>query len=134
MKKFILLVFTAMGLLVASSTSYAQVHGGHAGGGHGGHGGFYGHRGFYGPRFGISIGDPFFYGPWPYYYGPPPVYYAPQPFYVDPGPETYIERDDGSALGPDYRYYCANPAGYYPQIPRCPKGWLKVVPDDSPPR
>ena len=116
MRKFILFALTAMSLLAASSASYA-----------------WGHRGFYGPTIGIGIGvDPFYYGPGPYYYGPPPVYYAPQPIVVAP-PDTYVERD-ASAQAPDYRYYCANPAGYYPQIPRCPKGWLKVVPDDSQPR
>jgi hypothetical protein len=117
MKKIILLALTAMSLLAASSASYAWGR----------------HGGFYGPSVGISIGDPFFYGPAPVYYGPPPVYYAPQPVYIAPERETYIERD-ASAEAPDIKYYCANPTGYYPQVPRCPKGWLKVVPDDSQPR
>lgn len=121
MKKFIFILIINVGLLMASGASFAAGHGGHGGRG-----------GFYGPSFGISVGDPFFFGPWPYYYGPPAMYYAPPPFYI--GPETYIERDDASAQAPDYRYYCPKPEGYYPQIPRCPKGWLKVVPDNSQPR
>lgn len=29
-------------------------------------------------------------------------------------------------------YYCTDPAGYYPQVRSCDKGWLKVLPDSSP--
>ncbi|KAF3998401.1 hypothetical protein [Glaciimonas immobilis] len=123
MKKFVLLLITAMTMLAASSASYAW-----------GRGGYYGHGGFYGPSVGISIGDPYYYGPPPVYYAPPPVYYAPQPVYIEPEQQTYIERNDTVAAGPDIKYYCSNPVGYYPQIARCPKGWLKVVPDNSPPR
>ena len=67
--------------------------------------GYYGHgyyrHGYYygGPRVVIGV-------PW----GPPP-------------PQTYIEKP------PSYAYYCRRPAGYYPQVPRCPDGWMKVVPD-----
>jgi hypothetical protein len=32
-----------------------------------------------------------------------------------------------------YRYYCPEPEGYYPQVGKCPKGWLKVVPPVNPP-
>jgi len=121
MKKFILLALTAMSLLAASSSSFAWG---------------YGHRGFYGPTIGIGIGvgDPFYYGPGPYYYAPPPpVYYAPPPVYVEPQ-QTYVERADASAAAPDFRYFCASAGGYYPQVPSCPKGWMKVVPDNSQPR
>ena len=117
MKKIILLVLAAMSLLVASSASYA----------------WHGRSNFYGS---VSIGGPAYYPgyyPGPVYYGPPPVYYAPQPVYIEPEQE-YIERSDASAEAPDFKYYCANPKGYYPEVPRCPKGWLKVVPDDSQPR
>lgn len=120
MKKFILLALSALSLLGASSASYAW-----------GRGGYYGHGGFYGPSVGISIGDPYYYGPPPVYYAPPPVYYAPQPIYIEPQQQTYIERNDNVSNGEDFRYYCSNPSGYYPQLGRCPKGWLKVVPDNS---
>jgi hypothetical protein len=33
-----------------------------------------------------------------------------------------------------YAYYCTSPAGYYPQVQTCAKGWLKVVPESSPPQ
>ena len=117
MKKFIILIITAMSLLAASSASYA----------------WHGRT-----SIGVSIGGPLYYGPSAYYgppvyYGPPPVYYAPQPVYIEPEQE-YIERSDASAEAPDFRYYCSNPKGYYPEVPRCPKGGLKVMPDDSQPR
>ncbi|MGS0743131.1 hypothetical protein ACVBEF_15050 [Glaciimonas sp. GG7] len=122
MKKFILLALTAITLIAASSASYAW-----------GRGGYYGRGDFYGPSVGvgITIGDPYFYGPPPIYYPPPPVYYAPQPIYIAPEPQTYIERSDAA---PEFKYYCSNPQGYYPDVPRCPKGWLKVVPDNAQPR
>ena len=38
---------------------------------------------------------------------------------------------------PSYFYsypyaYCTDPAGYYPRVPSCAKGWLKAVPAGSP--
>jgi hypothetical protein len=29
---------------------------------------------------------------------------------------------------PTYWYYCHRPRGYYPQVQRCPGGWIPVVP------
>ncbi len=29
---------------------------------------------------------------------------------------------------PAYYYYCRDPEGYYPRVPSCPSGWLRVVP------
>ena len=132
----------------------------HGGGGHGGggwHGGHGGHGGWHGgTRIGIGIGFPgFYWGPgwgYPYYAGYPHYagypyyssypYYAAYPYsysdeliYVEPGPSTYIQRDMNSApQGSEgqYSYYCPDPAGYYPQLQNCPKGWLKVVPENSP--
>jgi len=46
-------------------------------------------------------------------------------YVTPPPPQTYIEKP------PSYAYYCRRPAGYYPQVPRCPDGWMKVVPDGS---
>ena len=121
----------------------------HGGGGHGDwhHGGWHG-----GSRFNIGIGFPgFYWGPgwgYPYYgyYGYPyyasypyyagyPYYYSDEPVYGDPAPSTYIQRDMNSPapVGQgQYSYYCPDPAGYYPQLQNCPKGWLKVVPDAGP--
>jgi hypothetical protein len=74
-------------------------------------------------------------------------YYADAAAYADPGQVTYIQRDqvaDGAyapAPAPaarsgspgqysyQFSYYCIDPAGYYPQVPQCARGWLKVVPD-----
>jgi len=131
----------------------------HGGGGHGGdwHGGG-GHGGWHGgSHFNIGIGFPGFYwgpgwgypyygyyGGYPYYSSYPyyagyPYYYSDEPVY-EPGPSTYIQRDmnrgtssSGAPVGEgQYSYYCPDPAGYYPQLQNCPKGWLKVVPDAGP--
>ncbi|TKI07011.1 hypothetical protein FCN80_08405 [Martelella alba] len=73
--------------------------------------------------------------PWPdpaFAWGPPgppgpvllvaPEPPGPQVIYVTPpAPRQWIEK------GPQYRYYCPEPAGYYPAVSRCPKGWLKVA-------
>lgn len=120
MRKIALLILAATSLLTASSASLAY--------GYFGYGGYYGHRGF-GPRVGITIGGPVYWGPPPVYYTPP-TYYPPPVYYVAPAPapQTYIEQE------PEYRYYCPNPSGYYPDIPRCPQGWLKVAPGDNQPR
>jgi hypothetical protein len=129
--------------------------GGHSGGGHGGWNG--GHGGWHGgARIGIGIGFPgFYWGPgwgyygYPYYAGYPyyssypyyaayPYSYSDEPVYADPAPGAYIQREmnsapQGSQGGADqYSYYCPDPAGYYPQLQNCPKGWLKVVPENSP--
>jgi hypothetical protein len=125
-------------------------HGGWRGGG--GHGGWQGGHGGWrgGTRIGIGFGFPgFYWGGWgyPYYAGYPyyssypyyaayPYSYSDEPVYGEPGPSTYIQRDSapqgsqGSAG--QYSYYCPDPAGYYPQLQNCPKGWLKVVPENSP--
>jgi hypothetical protein len=111
MKRLLLLMLTAGALMSASSASFAYGYYGH---------GYYG-RGWYGgPR--VVVGIP--WGP------PPPVYYGPPPVvYVAPAqPQTYVEKT------PNYAYYCQNPAGYYPQVPRCARGWMKVVVGDSAPR
>lgn len=38
---------------------------------------------------------------------------------------------------PVYYYYCRDPQGYYPRVPDCPSGWLRVLPShdgpDGPP-
>jgi hypothetical protein len=47
---------------------------------------------------------------------PPPVLEAPPENAVPPGQES------------GYWYYCTTSGGYYPFVPSCPGGWLKVVP------
>jgi hypothetical protein len=91
----------------------ADAHGGHFrhGGGHVGVGVFVG-PGFWGPGW---------WGPYPYY-----PYYPPQVIVREP-PEIYVEPAP-QAEEPRYWYYCQEPQGYYPNVKKCPKGWMKVVP------
>lgn len=65
--------------------------------------------------------------PWPTYryeyYSPPPVIIREQPsFYGQPQEQE-----------PYYWFYCQDPQGYYPYVRTCPGGWLKVVPETTPP-
>ena len=100
-----------------------HVSGGHSGGGHrgGGHfrGGFSGHH-FGGSHFrsGIAIGVPFVVVPG-YIYAPSYPYYYPP---VVAMPPQYIEQAD------DYRYYCPQLGGYFPDVPQCPGEWQLVAP------
>ncbi len=75
---------------------------------------------------GVFIGGPMWWGPPPIYYSPPPVYVQPAPpVYIQQAPPpTYVERQ------PEYWYYCAQSATYYPYVKSCPRGWMKVVPGD----
>jgi hypothetical protein len=160
MKRILLAMVAGLALAVGSGTALAQHSGGgHGGGGHGGwHGGHGGWHG--GTRIGIGFGFPGFYwgpgwgygyyGAYPYYagypyyyssypyYGADPYSYSDEPVYGEPAPGAYIQRDmnrppQGSQGGAgQYSYYCPDPAGYYPQLQSCPKGWLKVVPENSP--
>ena len=162
MRKLWLALFATVALLLGGvGTASAQMHGGgHGGGGggwHGGDGGWHGGGGgwhgghFHDGRFhhfhtnfGVFIGAPAFWWGAPYYlYHYPYSYYDGSdawPFYGDPGPTTYIQQDSetaaqssaGQSSGAEYQYYCTDPAGYYPQVQNCAKGWLKVVPDGSP--
>jgi hypothetical protein len=41
-----------------------------------------------------------------------------------------LEDEVGSqGPGSNYRYYCVNPAGYYPDVQTCSSEWLQVVPN-----
>jgi hypothetical protein len=43
--------------------------------------------------------------------------------------------DQGGPVPYEYRwYYCQDPAGYYPYIRDCPKGWTMVAPSPAPAR
>ena len=141
MRELWLALFATVALLVGGvGTASAQMHGG-GGGWHGGH--F--RDGHSHGNFRVFIGAPAFWWGAPYY----PSYYPysyydgysyPGPNYGDLGPTTYIQQDSGTAAqsgagqtsGGGYSYYCPDPAGYYPQVQNCAKGWLKVVPDGSP--
>src|SRR5271156_548063 len=87
-------------------------HGGGFGGFHGGgfHGGGFHGRGFRGDRF---HGNRFFFGgalayPWWGYYPDSGYYDYSQPY------------------SSQSRYYCSDPAGYYPYVTQCNTGWQTV--------
>jgi hypothetical protein len=63
--------------------------------------------------------------PYPYIYAPPPVVVQP------PQPQVYIQQQQPQPES--YWYWCRNPEGYYPHVSQCASGWLKVVPQTSPP-
>jgi hypothetical protein len=81
---------------------------------------YYGYR----PRF--FWGGTVVLGPWfPYGYYPPPAVVIQQepPVYVQPEQEQ-----------PHYWYYCQDSQSYYPYVKDCPGGWMKVVPEVTPPQ
>lgn len=75
--------------------------------------------GWWGPGWG-----PGWYGSYPYYPLQPVIIQAPPPIYVQPAPQ---------AEEPEYWYYCQESQGYYPDVERCPTGWMKVVPPEGAP-
>ena len=92
--------------------------------GHGGHGGRVGIGLYVGPGWWPYPAYPYYYPYYPYYYQQPPVIVQEPPeIYVQPAPTEQGE----------YWYFCPDPKGYYPDVKKCPKGWLKVVPPTNPP-
>jgi hypothetical protein len=129
MKKSMILWCAVFALMLSGATgsAFARNGGFHGGGFHGGagfHGGGmrysggpqarHGYRRFrdFRGRGVIVIGGPFFWDP---YYNDPTLY---------PVGTVYTSPDN------NYSYYCNDPAGYYPDVPSCPNGWLRVVPGD----
>ncbi|QXE90661.1 hypothetical protein [Geomonas subterranea] len=114
-------------------TSYSRGYsrGGYGYGGHSHSGGYFSGSVYIGPGWGYW--DPFFY---PYYYTYPayPYYYTPPAVVAPQEPQEYISPD--TTTGDEqtgYWYYCRKPEGYYPYVDRCPSGWMKVVPNTTPP-
>jgi hypothetical protein len=62
----------------------------------------------------------------PQYNAPPPEkpQSASPPIYTQP----YVQPEVRPAY-PGFWYYCQNPEGYYPDVARCPGGWIKVPPN-----
>jgi len=132
MKKLIRIIFVMMLVLSTQPlTTYADRGGHGGGGGHGGHGGQTWHGG---TSVVISPGwwpgwwggyYPYYpYYPYPYYPQSPVIIRESSDLYVQPAPQT----DEGR-----YWYYCPDAKGYYPDVKKCPQGWLKVVPPSEPP-
>ncbi len=93
-----------------------------------------GHRAYWGPhaRWRHHVREPRFYwggmlvlDPW-YPYG----YYEAPPVVIQQEPPVYVQPEQEEA---NYWYYCQNPQGYYPYVKSCPGGWMKVVPNVTPP-
>jgi hypothetical protein len=101
--------------------------GGHFPGSHGRPGHFSGH--YSGSNWGIYLGLPLLF-PWIYYSPPPvysypappygypaPAYSYPAPGYVEPDAPVYVEK------GTQYRWYCRDPDGYFPNVQTCDAPW-----------
>lgn len=58
-----------------------------------------------------------------WYLYPGPVYPYPNPYFPPPAVALAPPVSDAA---PPYWYYCANPAGYYPYVPRCFGRWQRV--------
>ena len=82
---------------------------------------------------GITFGAPLStypaYSPYyPYYYPYGPYYpYPPQTVVIQSTPTQYIEKNEGDSAE-HYWYYCPDPKGYYPYVPKCNAAWQKVIP------
>ena len=57
-------------------------------------------------------------------------YYSPPPVVIQQQPPVYVQPEQQEE---NYWYYCPDPQGYYPYIRDCAGGWMKVVPDATPP-
>jgi len=58
--------------------------------------------------------------------------------YPDRGPRFYWGGSSPVYVQPEqpednYWYYCRDPEGFYPYVRNCADGWMKVVPDATPP-
>ena len=126
MKKAICFVFVVIVLFIANALpGYAAGHGyGHGGGHFSFRGGVWIGPGWggWGPWWWGSPVYPYYY---PYYYSEPPVVMQEQPpVYVQPPPQPEEQY---------YWYFCPDAKNYYPYVKQCPRGWLKVVPLQTPP-
>lgn len=115
----------------------------HGGSWHGGHSHVFVGVGFGAPFWGWGWGWPGYY--YPYAYSAYYPYYYDYPYGYDAGYSgSYIQQGAPAPAAPpaaargeyspqsQYSYYCPDPAGYYPQVPTCAKGWLRVVPQNAP--
>jgi len=86
-------------------------------------------------RRGVWVGPvwgPGWWGPYGPYGYPYPSYYSP-PVVVQQEPQEYVYQP-APRSEQQYWYFCQDPQGYYPNVKKCPKGWLKVVPNSAPPQ
>ena len=59
------------------------------------------------------------------------LYHTSPPLFIEQNSPVYFQSREEST---DYWYYCRDPEGFYPYIKTCPCGWLKVVPETTPPQ
>jgi hypothetical protein len=89
-------------------------------------------------HFGVVIGAPWLFPPYPRYYSQPyywpavrvpvpvaPVIVAPPVVYVEQTPPL---RTSVPVLESGYWYYCEEAGAYYPQVRSCTGDWRKVAP------
>ena len=105
------LVLAIVSLLFSSMPGYAR-----------GFGGFRGGWGWWpwavgGAVVGATLAAPYYY---PYY-----QHYPARPVVVQTPPAVYVQPRQQQAY---YWYFCQNPQGYYPYVPSCSSGWVKVMP------
>jgi hypothetical protein len=87
----------------------------------------HGHR-FYGLGS-VVLGSLYSYYPsYPYY---PYYYYEAPPVVIQQQAPVYVQGDPEPS---SYWYYCRNSQAYYPYVKECPGGWMKVVPEATPPQ
>ena len=132
-----IMIATFLALVMGAWAVPSEARGKHRGPGHRRHfGAVQHHRGFHShhrsyryrrghrPRFNVT--GSVVLGPWyPYYY------YATLPVVIQQQPPVYVQAAPQPA---NYWYYCQNPQGYYPYVKECPGGWMKVVPEATPPQ
>jgi hypothetical protein len=97
--------------------------------------------GYWGPRGGVYIGAPTYWGALPYGWGAAyALPYAVAPIIVNPVPPAQVlVQPPQPAPAESYWYYCTQPAGYFPYVQNCSQPWMKVVPqlpgrNDAPPQ
>jgi hypothetical protein len=98
--------------------------------------GSYGFRGGYRSRYGhgrryygIGLGVLWpLYSYYPYY---PYNYYEAPPVVIQQQPPVSVQAVPQPS---NYWYYCQNSQAYYPYVKECPGGWMKVVPETTPPQ
>ena len=140
MKRRVWIVLLAI-LLLPAAPGLADARGGHRGHGksaHRGHG--YGHHhGHYGayyrrhdrPHLSFYLG-PWWYPAYAHRYRSPYAYWNEATVVVEQAP-VYVERYPSAQPPPAptapsaFWHYCESREDYYPDVARCPEGWVKVV-------
>ena len=79
----------------------------------------------------VFVGPGIVVGP-PVVVGPPAVVgsSSPAPGVVEPAP---VHQEQPQTAARQYWYYCQDPAGYYPYVKECPRGWQPVSPTPNAP-